>query len=251
MRRNLVVGNWKMNGSGASIEKLLDGLSEGLAGIDSADAVVCPPAVFITQVAQALKVGDKLAWGAQTLSEHDQGAYTGEVSACMLAELGCKYAIVGHSERRTLFAENDQDIAAKFVAAQAQGMIPILCVGESLAQREAGETLSWIERQIMAVIDIAGIRSMGSAVIAYEPIWAIGTGQTATPEQAQEVHAFIRSMMASLDSAIADGVQVLYGGSVNADNAAELFLKSDIDGALVGGASLKVSDFVSICRAAN
>ena len=250
MRRNLVVGNWKMNGSVAGIEALLDGLSEGLVDIDSADAAVCPPSVFLAQVAGALKE-TRLAWGAQTLSEYDQGAYTGEVSADMLAELGCKYAIVGHSERRTLFAESDQGIAAKFVAAQAHGMIPILCVGESLEQREAGETLDCVERQIMAVIDAAGIKSMGNAVVAYEPIWAIGTGKTATPDQAQQVHAFIRSIIARLDSTIADDVRILYGGSVNAGNAAELFLKSDIDGALVGGASLKVSDFVSICSAAN
>ncbi len=251
MRRNLVVGNWKMHGSSASIDTLLSGLHEQLATVssDQVGIAVCPPSVFIAPVSKLL-AGSMIACGAQNVSDQQEGAYTGEVSATMLADLGCQYVIVGHSERRTLFGESDADIAAKFLAVQSQGLTPILCVGESLAQREAGETLSWIEQQIKAVVAVAGIEAMASSVIAYEPIWAIGTGKTASPEQAQEVHAHIRQVLAATNSSVAQGLQLLYGGSVKADNAAELFGKQDIDGALVGGASLKAEDFAAICVAA-
>ncbi|ARN73006.1 triose-phosphate isomerase [Oceanicoccus sagamiensis] len=251
MRRSLVVGNWKMHGSAASIDTLVTGLQQQLANLpaDQTDIAVCPPFVFIPQVISQLE-GSAIACGAQNVSDQQEGAYTGEISATMLAELGCQYVIVGHSERRTLMAESDADIAAKFTAVQSQGLTPILCVGESLAQREAGETLSWIEQQIKAVIAVAGIEAMAASVIAYEPIWAIGTGKTASPEQAQEVHAHIRQVLANESQAVAGALQLLYGGSVKADNAAELFGKQDIDGALVGGAALKAADFAAICMAA-
>ncbi|WP_339339413.1 triose-phosphate isomerase [uncultured Oceanicoccus sp.] len=251
MRRNLVVGNWKMHGSSASIDQLLCGLQQQLTTVcsEQVDIAVCPPAVFISQVSKQL-AGSIVACGAQNASDQQEGAYTGEVSATMLAELGCQYVIVGHSERRSLYAESDAGIAAKFIAVQSQGLTPILCVGESLIQREAGETLTLIEQQIKAVVDVAGIDAMARAVIAYEPIWAIGTGKTASPEQAQQVHAHIRQVLAADDPAVAEGIQLLYGGSVKANNAAELFGQQDIDGALVGGASLKAEDFTAICLAA-
>lgn len=240
-----------MHGSVASIDQLLSGLQQQLTAVpsDQVSIAVCPPAVFISQVSKQL-AGSMVACGAQNVSDQQEGAYTGEVSATMLAELGCQYVIVGHSERRTLFAESDADIAAKFIAVQSLGLTPILCVGESLAQREAGETLIWIEQQIKTVVAAAGIDAMATSVIAYEPIWAIGTGKTASPEQAQEVHAHIRQVLAADNQAVAEGLQLLYGGSVKADNAAELFGKQDIDGALVGGASLKAEDFAAICVAA-
>ncbi|MDG1772543.1 MAG: triose-phosphate isomerase [Oceanicoccus sp.] len=251
MRRNLVVGNWKMHGSTASIDQLLSGLQQQLSAVSSEQVgiAVCPPSVYISSVSKQL-AGSMIACGAQNVSDQQEGAYTGEVSATMLAELDCQYVIVGHSERRTLFSESDADIAAKFIAVQSQGLTPILCVGESLAQREAGDTLPWIEQQIKAVIAVAGIEAIAASVIAYEPIWAIGTGKTASPEQAQEVHAHIRQVLAAESQAVAEGLQLLYGGSVKADNAAELFGKQDIDGALVGGASLKAEDFAAICVAA-
>jgi triosephosphate isomerase len=250
MRSNLVVGNWKMHGSKASVAELLSGLAQPLAELTGLEVAVCVPAVFIQQVADTL-AGGKLSWGAQTLNENQSGAYTGEISASMLREFGCSYVIVGHSERRTLYAESDQAIAAKYMAAQAAGLIPVLCFGESLQQREAGETLAWVERQLQAVISVAGVESLANAVLAYEPIWAIGTGKTASPEQAQQVHGFIRKWVAKQSPSVAEKLQILYGGSVNAGNASELFANPDIDGALVGGASLKVADFAAICQAAN
>lgn len=253
MRRGLVVGNWKMHGSRASIAALVDGLRSGLVGAgpvgDSAEVAVCPPAVYIAQVAEALG-GTNIGWGGQNLSDQPEGAFTGEVSASMLADLGCRYVIVGHSERRTLYGETDQVVAGKFVAARAGGLSPILCVGESLAQREAGETLDWIRRQLEAVVDVAGVSAFSDAVVAYEPIWAIGTGKTATPGQAQQVHAHIRAVIATHSAGVAENLQILYGGSVKADNAAQLFAQQDIDGALVGGASLKADDFIAIVSAA-
>ena len=249
MRRSLVVGNWKMHGSVASVTELLAGLKVELVDFDQASVAVCPPYVFIPQIANSLQ-GSAIAWGSQNLSEQPEGAFTGEISASMLAEFNCQYAIVGHSERRTLYADSDDVVAAKFIAAQASGITPILCVGESLEQRENGETLAWVEQQLNAVVTAAGIDAFANAVIAYEPIWAIGTGKTATPEQAQEVHAHIRRVIAANNQVVADKIQILYGGSVKADNAAELFANDDIDGALVGGASLKANDFAAICKAA-
>lgn len=248
MRRGLVVGNWKMHGSKASITELLAGVKAGL-GDCQAEVAVCPPSIYIQQVADALQ-GSDVAWGGQNLSDQSEGAYTGEVSASMLADLGCRYVIVGHSERRTLYGETDRVIADKFVAALGQGVTPILCVGESLEQREAGETLALIQQQLQAVIEVAGISAFARAVIAYEPIWAIGTGKTATPEQAEQVHAHIRGVLAGYDTGIAEKIQLLYGGSVKPANATELFGQQNIDGALVGGASLKAEDFIAIAMAA-
>ncbi|WP_101756786.1 triose-phosphate isomerase [Oceanicoccus sp. KOV_DT_Chl] len=248
MRRGLVVGNWKMHGSKASVAELVTGLKRLTSHAD-ADLAVCPPYVFIPSVVDGLAATD-ITVGAQNVSDQAEGAFTGEVSAGMLAEFGCRYVIVGHSERRTLFADSDKLVAAKFVAAQQVGLTPILCVGESLAQREAGETLTLVEEQLLAVIDSAGIQALSKAVVAYEPIWAIGTGKTASPEQAQQVHAHIRQVVAKASSTVAAGLQILYGGSVKADNAAELFANQDIDGALVGGASLQIEDFAAIYNAA-
>ncbi len=246
MRKKLVAGNWKMHGSLAENAALLSALKPALAGIE---AVVCVPFPYLAQ-AQSELAGSSIAWGAQTLSEHSKGAYTGEVSASMLRDFGCSYVIVGHSERRSLYGESDQQVAAKFIAAQAGGLVPILCVGESLEERESGITEQVVARQLDAVISAAGIGSLANAIVAYEPVWAIGTGKTASPEQAQAVHAFIRSKIAGLDAAIADGLVIQYGGSVKAANAAELLAQPDIDGGLIGGASLIADEFVAICRAA-
>ena len=246
MRQKLVAGNWKMHGSLAENAALLSALKPALAGIK---AVVCVPFPYLAQ-AQSELAGSSIAWGAQNLSEHSKGAYTGEVSASMLRDFGCSYVIVGHSERRSLYGESDQQVAAKFIAAQAGGLVPILCVGESLEERESGITEQVVARQLDAVISAAGIGALANAIVAYEPVWAIGTGKTASPEQAQAVHAFIRSKIAGLDAAIADGLVIQYGGSVKAANAAELLAKPDIDGGLIGGASLVADEFVAICRAA-
>lgn len=249
MRRGLVVGNWKMHGSRASASELVSGIKTQLNADIQGVAVVCPPSILISPVAEIL-VDSAVKWGAQNLSDQDEGAYTGEVSGAMLADAGCHYVIVGHSERRSLYGESDTLAAAKFIAALESGLTPILCVGESLQQREAGETLTVVGQQLQTVIDAAGIDAFGRAVIAYEPVWAIGTGKTATPDQAQDVHAYIRQQVAAADAQLAQRIQILYGGSVKADNAQELFARADIDGALVGGASLKVEDFIAICQAA-
>jgi len=248
-RRSLVVGNWKMVGSSAGVAKLLEELKGHLVIDSQVAVVVCPAYVFLPQVSEGLRESG-IRWGAQNLSQYAEGAFTGEVSASMLADFGCDYAIVGHSERRSLFGESDVDVAEKFVAAQFAGLTPILCVGESLQQRESGEALERVGRQITAVIEVAGVDAFANAVIAYEPIWAIGTGETASPEQAQQVHAHIRGVVASGHAGIAGDLRILYGGSVKADNAGELFANPDIDGALVGGASLVAADFAEICRAA-
>lgn len=252
MRRGLVIGNWKMHGSRQSVEQLLTGLKAELSVTGSADFAVCPPALYISQVA-ALLADSSIGWGSQNHSDALEGAYTGEISALMVADVGCRFALVGHSERRTLFAETDEQVAAKFKLALDAGLTPVLCVGERLEQRQAGATLEVIEEQLQAVIAsvVASLdaNELERAVIAYEPVWAIGTGETATPEQAQEVHAHIRQVIARIDGDSANKVRLLYGGSVKAGNAAELFAKPDIDGALVGGASLKVDEFVAICRA--
>jgi triosephosphate isomerase len=247
MSRALVIGNWKMNGSLAFSEELLTGLLAEQQRFSAAVAV-CPPYPYIAKVAELL-AGSAIAYGAQNVSEQAEGAFTGEVAPAMLKDLGCRYALVGHSERRSLYGEADADVAAKFVAAQQGGITPVLCLGETLEQREAGETLALVAAQIKAVFDVAGAAALKNAVIAYEPVWAIGTGKTASPEQAQEVHAHIRRVLAEYDAGQAEKVSLLYGGSVKAANAAELFGQPDIDGALVGGASLKVEEFASICEA--
>ena len=246
MRRKLVVGNWKMHGSRPANAELLSALLA--ARPFGSDIAVCVPFVFLHETAATL-AGSDIRWGAQDVSQHEQGAYTGEVSAAMLAECGCRYAIVGHSERRAYHAESDALVAQKAQAALARGVTPIVCVGETLAEREAGQTEAVVKRQLSAVIHQLA-HCAAEMVVAYEPVWAIGTGRTATPEQAQAVHAVLR---AQLQAATGRGasMKILYGGSVKADNAATLFAMPDIDGGLIGGASLKAADFVAICRAAH
>lgn len=250
MRQPLVAGNWKMHGSQASISDLLAGIRSGVAEVRVAEVAVCPPFPYLSLVQGALS-GLPIRWGAQNLSTEVTGAFTGEVSGSMLTDFGCTYVIVGHSERRTLFGEDDVVVARKFAVARTAGLKPILCVGETLAERERGITREVVARQVDAVINLEGVAALDEGVIAYEPVWAIGTGITATPEQAQEVHAFIRKRVAEHDVDVADGLRILYGGSMKPDNAAELLAKRDIDGGLIGGASLKAEDFLAICRAAN
>ena len=245
MRRKLVVGNWKMHGNHKANAELLAGIVD--ARPFGADVAVCVPFPYLSEAAVAL-AGSDVRWGAQDCSAHEQGAYTGEVSAPMLAEFGCRYVIVGHSERRQYHAESDQLVADKAKAALAKGITPIVCVGETLAQREAGETEAVVKRQLSAVIHTLG-HCVGEMVVAYEPVWAIGTGKVSTPEQAQAVHAVLRAQLQAATPR-ADQMTLLYGGSVKPDNAATLFAQPDIDGGLIGGAALKASDFVAICRAA-
>ena len=248
-RRALVAGNWKMNGTLASIRPLLAAISGGLEEEAAVEVVLCPPFVYIPEVSDFARPG-RVGLGAQDVSEQEGGAYTGEVSAKMLKDCGCRYVIVGHSERRALYGEQDGLVAEKFRAAQAEGLIPILCLGESAAEREAGHTEAVIARQLDAVIEQAAIAAFANAVIAYEPVWAIGTGKTATPDEAEAAHAFIRRRLARHDRRIAAALRILYGGSVKADNARQLFNRADIDGGLIGGASLSAEDFLAICRAA-
>jgi len=248
MRRRLVAGNWKMHGSRAENSKLVTAILEAADGAD-ADVAVCPPFVYLWEIARQLK-GSPIAVGAQNVCADAQGAFTGEVSAAMLKDVGCTLVIVGHSERRHLFGENDALIARKFVAAQAAGLTPILCVGETLEERERSATQDVVARQLDAVIEVTGAGTFERAVIAYEPVWAIGTGKTATPDQAQEVHALIRRRVGARDARIAAVLRVLYGGSVKAANAAELFAMPDVDGGLVGGASRKAEGFLGNCPAA-
>jgi triosephosphate isomerase len=248
MRKKFVAGNWKMHGSLKSNAELLAGVRAGVASL-AAEVAVCAPYPYLVQVGEALK-GSNVAWGAQDVSEHAQGAYTGEVSAPMLAEFGCKYVIVGHSERRTYYGDTDALVAAKCEAAQKAGLVPILCVGETLDERERNVTAEVVTRQMDAVIGRCGIAALASMVIAYEPVWAIGTGRTASPEQAQAVHALIRARVARDDAAVAAGVRILYGGSMKPGNAKELMAQPDIDGGLIGGAALVAADFVAICAAA-
>ena len=246
MRRNLVVGNWKMHGSRvANAELLAAVLAARPFGLDVA---VCPPAVYLSEVAATLAGGD-IRWGAQDVSSHEQGAYTGDISAAMLQEMGCRYAIVGHSERRAYHAESDALVAQKAQAALARGVTPIVCVGETLSEREAGQTEAVVKRQLSAVIHTLA-HCAAEMVVAYEPVWAIGTGRTASPEQAQAVHAVLRTQLQAATGR-ADQMTILYGGSVKADNAAQLFAQPDIDGGLIGGAALKAADFIAICRASN
>ncbi len=248
-RRPLVAGNWKMNGDRAGVDRLVREILAGLPENGSVEAMVCPSFVHVPQVA-GLVQGTALGLGAQDLSEYDSGAYTGEVSGAMLAEFGCRAVIVGHSERRHLFGESDERVADKFAAALRHGLQPVLCLGETLEERQAGSTEAVIGRQLDAVIGRNGVASLAEAVIAYEPVWAIGTGRTATPEQAQEVHAFIRERIAREEPGLAGEVRILYGGSVKPDNAARLFGMADIDGGLIGGASLDAGAFLAIIGSA-
>ena len=249
MRDYLVAGNWKMNGSTASSKELVAGIVAGAPQSDSAKLLICPPFPYLAAVATQI-AGSRVSLGAQNVSEHESGAFTGEVAPAMLRDIGCEYVIVGHSERRSLYGETSFAVAAKFKAALDAGLKPILCVGETLEQRESGGTESVVEVQLGAVIDKVGIGGFKSAVVAYEPVWAIGTGVTASPEQAQDVHRHIRGVMAGHDAGVAESTQILYGGSMKGENAAGLLSMPDIDGGLIGGASLKAGDFLAIAEAA-
>ncbi|VAW75603.1 Triosephosphate isomerase [hydrothermal vent metagenome] len=250
MRQILVAGNWKLNGSLESIKPLVAGITAGAGDTGNTQIAVCPPFVYIPLVSNLL-ADSKVVVGSQDISDQVSGAFTGEVSGTMLKDFKCTYAIVGHSERRALYGEDDAFTARKFAAARQSGLIPILCVGETLEEREQGVTEDVVARQLDAVIELEGIEAIGDAVIAYEPVWAIGTGKTASPQQAQDVHAFIRGKLAGLNPSVADKVQILYGGSVKGSNAEELFAMDDIDGGLIGGASLDAGDFLAICKAGN
>ncbi len=249
MRGRLVAGNWKSNGDLAANQQLLTYLGAESVGLAGVECTVCVPFPYLSQAQQALK-GTRVSWGAQDVSQFGAGAYTGAVNAAMLANFGCRYGIVGHSERRAVFEENDALVAAKFSLLLEAGLTPILCVGETLQEREANVTEKVVGRQLDAVTGKAGIDALAKAVIAYEPVWAIGTGRNATPEQAQEIHAFIRRRIADKNEKVAAGVQILYGGSVKGSNAAQLFAQPDVDGGLIGGASLIGAEFMAICRAA-
>ena len=249
MRQKLVAGNWKMHGGLKTNQQLLQDVVAGVSGLRGVAVAVCVPFPYLAQ-AQSVLSGTPVVWGAQNLSEQAQGAFTGEVSASMLQDFGCRYVLVGHSERRAIYGETDKLVAEKFAAALASGMRPVLCVGETLEQRDSGKTLEVVSSQIGAVLGRVGVAAFSGAVVAYEPVWAIGTGRTATSAQAQEVHAAIRAQIAKLDAAVADGLQILYGGSVKPGNAEELFSMPDIDGGLIGGASLVAADFLAICAAA-
>jgi len=248
MRSRLVAGNWKMHGSREANRRLLSEVLAGNVQAGKVEIAVCVPYPYLGQTAEML-AGSPVAWGAQNVSEHAQGAYTGEVSASMLAEFGCRYVIVGHSERRQIYGENDAQVAAKFAAVQTAGMVPILCVGETLQERDAGRTEQTVARQIDAVLAASAPDAFSNAVLAYEPVWAIGTGRNATPQQAQDVHAFLRARVAARDRSIAQGLRILYGGSVKPANAGAIFAMPDVDGGLIGGASLVASDFLAIADA--
>ena len=248
-RRPLVAANWKMNGTLASLQPLASRIVEGVKSGCTAEVAICAPFPYLRDL-EAVLSGTQVALGAQTVSEHLCGAYTGEVSAAMLNDYNCRFVIVGHSERRILFHESDDDIARKFLVAADSGLIPILCVGEQLDEREARLTQEVVARQFDRVVDVAGMERLARAVIAYEPVWAIGTGSNATPEQAQAVHAFIRQRIAGHDAGVAGAMRILYGGSIHGDNAGALFAMADVDGGLVGGASLDAEEFLTICRAA-
>jgi len=249
MRSKAVVGNWKLNGSLSANEALLGALLREITRQDSVACAVCVPTPYLCQV-QRLLEGSGIAWGAQDVSRFDKGAYTGEVSGSMLAELGCRYAIVGHSERRSIFAEADAIVAEKYAAALRSKVTPIFCVGETLGERESGQTEAVLARQLDALLKQGGVGQLSEGIVAYEPVWAIGTGRTATTAQAQEAHAFLRARIAAQDKAVAAAVRILYGGSVKGGNAAELFAMPDVDGGLIGGASLVAQEFVAIWQAA-
>ncbi len=248
MRRRIVAGNWKLHGTRDFATRLVGEVAAGLP-VPGVEVVVLPPLPYLGDLIEDFE-GHPLAFGAQDVSHNEQGAYTGEVSASMLVDVGARYGLAGHSERRRYHAENSDLVARKFLAAANAGLVPILCLGETLEERQAGRTEEVIAAQLRPVLDLAGVERFADAVVAYEPVWAIGTGQTATPEQAQAVHAFIRGEVAARDARIADSLPLLYGGSVKPDNAAELFAKADIDGGLIGGASLVAADFLAIARAA-
>ncbi len=246
MRRPLVIGNWKMNGDSESCQSLLSTVAKAWVGVHKAEVAVCPPFPYLSHTSQLLS-DTNIMWGGQDLSQHESGAFTGEVSANMLADFGCKFVIVGHSERRQYHRESSEQVAKKFRAAVEHHLTPVLCVGETLSEREAGKSIDVVGQQLMAVIDECGLAMVSKGVVAYEPVWAIGTGETATPQVAQEVHAYIRDVLGPEG----DQIRILYGGSVNTQTAESLFEQKDIDGALVGGASLKAQDFVQICKAAD
>ena len=249
MRGYLVAGNWKMHGSNEANAALVDGIVSGMTASDSVELLVCPPFPYLAAV--SAQIGDNaVSLGAQNVSEHEKGAFTGEASGSMLREVGCQYAIVGHSERRALYGETSTIVAEKFQAALKAGLIPILCVGETLEEREAGNTEAVIDEQLNAVLEHAGVEAFEKAVVAYEPVWAIGTGMTASPEQAQAVHQHIRAQIGAQSDRVGADIKILYGGSVKGENAAGLFSKPDIDGGLIGGASLKAEDFLAIAEAA-
>ena len=245
-RRRLIVGNWKMNGSRQVNGELLEKIVAGWRREFHAEVVICPPYPYLHDTQEMLR-GSSILLGAQSVSEREGGAYTGEVSASMLADWQCQYVIIGHNERRRMQHETDEQVALKFLAVQRQHLVPILCIGESLEQRESGAALAVIDKQLDVVINAAGKAAFVNAVVAYEPVWAVGTGRTATPEQAQEVHHFIREKLGE----VGQSVRILYGGSVKASNAEQLFALADIDGALLGGASLNAEEFLSICIAAD
>ena len=247
MRKTIVAGNWKMNASKESVNTLIEGILSGMNEASS-EVIVCAPFPYLSQV-ESLIQGSSLMLGAQNLNVNSAGAYTGEVSADMIKDFGAQHVIVGHSERRSLYAETNAIVAEKTKAAIDAGLTPLLCVGESLEDRESGNTEAIVEEQINAVIDLIGIESFDQVIIAYEPVWAIGTGLTATPEQAQAVHLFIRNLLADSSEKTAKRTPILYGGSMNAANAADLISCSDIDGGLIGGAALKAEDFLQICKA--
>jgi triosephosphate isomerase len=251
MRRKIVAGNWKLHGTRAFARELVEGIVEGLPA-NGVDAVILPPLPFLSELIERYRqrpASHPIAFGAQDVSANEKGAFTGEVSAGMLVDIGARYGLVGHSERRQYHGETDESIARKFEAAKHAGLVPILCVGESLHEREAGQTEYRIETQLAAIFERCGPQAFADAVIAYEPVWAIGTGRTATPEQAQTTHAFIRSEVAARDATIAGSLSILYGGSCKPDNAAELFSQPDVDGGLIGGASLVAADFLAIVAA--
>lgn len=249
MRNFLIAGNWKMNGSTAMSNGLMDGIVAGMPASDRVELLVCPPYPYLGTVAARI-TGSGLRLGAQNVSAHAAGAYTGETAAAMLQDVGCEYVIVGHSERRAMYGESSEIVAAKFCAALAEGLKPVLCVGETLQEREEERTKTVVSEQLKAVIEMAGIDAFSNAVIAYEPVWAIGTGLTATPEQAQDVHKHIRDVIAAGNEQVAADVQILYGGSMKGENAAGLLSMPDIDGGLIGGASLNAADFLAIADAA-
>ena len=249
MRNLMVAGNWKMNGDSTMTSELIDEIAAGYVDFDSCELLICPPFPLLGLAANKIQ-GTSIFLGAQNLSEYNSGAYTGEVSALMLTDAGCQYVIIGHSERRAIMRETNEMIRKKFYAAIDNNLIPILCVGETLEQKEQQLTMEIIEQQLKSVIG-GNTKSLTNAVIAYEPVWAIGTGLTATPEEAQSIHHFIRGIISSISQEIADNIQILYGGSVNGGNAKGLFSMPDIDGGLIGGASLTASDFLSIVKATN
>jgi len=246
MRRSLIMGNWKMNGSREEGQKLAQALADGLGHVEQ-EVAVCVPFVYLSDIRTVL-ASSPIALGAQNVADQAAGAYTGEVSASMLADVGCKYALVGHSERRSYYGDTNESVAKRFAQALSKGVVPVLCVGETLEEREQDKTFQVVDEQLDAVIAEAGIEAFEKAVIAYEPVWAIGTGKVATDEQAQEVHQYIRKRIADRSAAIAEKVQILYGGSVKPDNAKGLFAQPDIDGGLVGGASLDAKGFLQICH---